>query len=525
MTPVGREINETRPAYGLFSADDFLVGKGEAAASLNHAILPQALWFFRAETVAVPAPERPVAGFDPAVPALRDLECWNAKTPADALGDYPGIIWVAGAEVIEPARLDDGGERLRTPGGGLPFSLTPKIPSNLSYWNEKSRAFFAHRDLRLRGATVGGGFVARSIWPLDFRLDPAAPVSAIELTPQALRDAVRGEPRGGAQSEFASRVVWQRTPESACSRAGRPVIGLMLNGAQGDDDEAHAGHFSVLTGRVGAHGEMHDWLVANYYTLASESEKGILPAMLPLENFLTDLNSGQSWYRPSSMLVAVLRDERAAVRLCSAQARLFNHYYRYPLAYHHAVANCTGISVSTLRTLGWRVPALGATGWLKAFAALPLIALKSGKLGKGKAMFDYLTEDRTRLLPALAFEQAGADLLRLVGGRAARPLSGFETWLAQDVEEILFVRIPQLPSSRAWGDYPVASVDEYQARLPKEPAQQKIIPVEKRTFPASFGTLVEPGRQALRSDCAVAGMLFVIALVCVAALAYSGVLQ
>ena len=38
----------------------------------------------------------------------------------------------------------------------------------------------------------------------------------------------------------------------------------------------------------------------------------ILAAMLPLDNYLADVNSGQSWYRPSYMLVAVLRNDRAA---------------------------------------------------------------------------------------------------------------------------------------------------------------------------------------------------------------------
>ena len=506
---------ESPPAYGLFPADDFLVGAGAAAASLNGGVLSQALWFFRTETVAVPAPGHPLAGFDPAAPALVDLERWSASTSQASTRDYPGVVWVGGAEVVEPARLDASGERLLASDGERPFSLAPRMASNRSYYNAESRAFFSRRELRLRGATAGTDFVVRTIWPRDFRLDPQAPVSAIDPSPQALRDFVRD----GPPDEFSTRVVWRRAAEAGQTRAGRPLIGMLLNGAQGDDDEAHAGYFSLLTGRVGVRGEMHDWLAANYYTLAAENEKGIVPAMLPLENFMADLNSGQAWYRPSWMLVATLRDERAAMRLSSAQARLFNHYYRYPLAYHHAVANCTGISVSTLRALGWRVPALGATGWLKACAALPLIALKSGSLGKGKAMFDYLTEDRSRLLPALAFEQAGADLLRLVGGLAARPRSRFEEWLAQDVEEILLVRIPQLPSSRAKGDFPVASVDEYRARLPKAPAQQKIIPVEKRVFPPDFGTLAEPGRKPLRSDYAVAAMLFVFVSACVGVLA------
>jgi hypothetical protein len=44
------------------------------------------------------------------------------------------------------------------------------------------------------------------------------------------------------------------------------------------DDEAHAGHFAIATGRIDAHGDIGDWLVNNYYSLDIESEKGILAA-------------------------------------------------------------------------------------------------------------------------------------------------------------------------------------------------------------------------------------------------------
>ena len=72
----------------------------------------------------------------------------------------------------------------------------------------------------------------------------------------------------------------------------------MVNGAQGDDDEAHGGHFALVTGRTQPDGAIGDWLVNNFYSLDVESEKGILAAPLPLDNYLADLNSGQGWYRP-----------------------------------------------------------------------------------------------------------------------------------------------------------------------------------------------------------------------------------
>ena len=505
MTPAPVSVADNSAAYGLFPAGDFRLTTGECS---DCATIPQALWFFRHESIAVPRPGLPLAGFDPSLRAVDDLRRWSSLTPPGTARDYPALVWVGSPQVIAAARLDPGGDRVQTAGGAVELALAPRLASNRSWLDEKSSAFLSRRPLRLRGTMVDDGsargrrFVARSLWPADFRIDPAAPLQPLAARAQAIRAFVRGEPDGGARSEFSTRLVWQRGP--AALRAGRPLIGIMLNGAQGDDDEAHGGHFGLITGRVGEQGQVHDWLIANYYTLDAESEKGIIAAMLPLDSYLADLNSGQSWYRPSYMLVATLRDERAAAHLSSALARVFNQFYRHQFVYQHAAANCTGISMSTLRTIGWRVPALGPISWLKAIFGLPTVALRSASLSKGKAIFDYFTEEQTRLLPALAFEQAGADLLQLVSGETTRPLTTYEELLKNDVEEILLLRIPQLPSSRAWGTYPVTSIDEYRRRLPRDPAQQQIVPVGPRPFPRELKDPAAPEVKPLRSDYAVA---------------------
>ena len=253
----------------------------------------------------------------------------------------------------------------------------------------------------------------------------------------------------------------------------------------------------------------------NFYTLDSESEKGIVAAPVPLDNYLGDLNSGQAWYRPSYMLVATLSDARSAARLQSALGRVYNQFYRHQFAYQHARANCAGISVNTVRTLGWRVPARGSESWAKAIVALPLVAAKEGSLTKGKATFDYLTEDRTVLYPAVAFEEMGADLLRLASGRGGRALSEFEALLAEDIQEILLVRVPQFPSSRAWGNWPVESSVEYNARIPDDSAEHKIIPVPPRPFPEELRDPRSPAEPWLRSDYALAawGLAIVVLIV------------
>jgi hypothetical protein len=502
--------NHAMPAYGLFPADQFVVTNGGCR---DCTALPQALWYFRNETIAVPNQGAPLAGFDPALPVRDDLVAWAKVTPINAATTYPPLIWLGAPDTVSGAQLADDGRTIRSGGSEMALQLAPKLPLNSAWFDANSVAFFRGRPLKMRGNQQGEGFVARTFWPQDFRL-PEAPASvALAADPSALRGWVRAQAQGGAQSPFAVESLW-RWPGSSAPRAGQPLIGLMLNGAQGDDDEAHGGHFAVITGRIGAQGGMDEWLVNNFYTLDSESEKGIIAAPVPLDNYLGDLNSGQAWYRPSYMLVATLKDARSAAHLQSALGRVYNQFYRHQFAYQHARANCAGISVTTARTLGWQIPARGSEGWPKAIVGLPLVAAKEGSLTKGKATFDYLTEDQTRLYPAAAFEEMGADLLRLASGRAGRKLSEFERVLAEDIEEILLVRVPQFPSSRAWGDYPVETSVEYTARVPKNPADQKIIPVPPRKFPDELRDPRSPAEPWLRSDYAVAAWgLAIVALI------------
>ena len=121
------------------------------------------------------------------------------------------------------------------------------------------------------------------------------------------------------------------------------------------------GHFALVTGRVQTDGAIGDWLASNFYTLDSESEKGIVAAPVPLDNYLADLNAGQAWYRPSYLIVAVLSRPRAAALLQSALGRVYNQFWRHQLVYYHPSRNCTSISVDTLRALGFPVAARAAT--------------------------------------------------------------------------------------------------------------------------------------------------------------------
>jgi len=482
-------------SLGLYDARAFRLTTGTCG---DCASLRQALWYFQRETIAVPLPGAPIATFAPGVRAADDVRAWAAaRKPATPL-DYPPLVWVAAPQVAAGARLTSDataltfGDRV-----DVPFRLTPKIPLNRSWFDASSAAFFAQRAIKVRGTLASEGIVARTLWPEDFRLDAAPPRRELprsEPPVEALRALLRAEPQGGAQSPYAAHVVWQRGRPAAgpAFPPGRAVIGIMVNGAQGDDDEAHGGHFALVTGRSQADGAIGDWLVNNFYSLDVESEKGILAAPLPLDNYLADLNSGQGWYRPSYMLVAALSDERAAVLVQSALNRVYNQFYRHQLVYQHATMNCAGISVDVLRALGWDVPARGPTNRALAAVGFPYFLATERSLAKTRTAFDYLYEDQTRLMPAAAFEEAGASLLALAGaagtaGTAAGRTDGpLERMLAADVEAIAFLRFPQLPSSRAFGTAPAVTTWEYRTLVPADPAEAQIVAVPPRPFPAGL---------------------------------------
>ena len=473
-------------AFGLYPASAFRITTGECS---DCPTIRQALWYFRAETIAVPRPGLPVASFATGVHAFDDVRQWAATRRADAPIDYPPLVWVAAPDVVRHARLADDRRSLVTPDGALAFEPAPKIALNRSYFDASSLAFFATRALTVRGTPAGDAFVARSFWPEDFRVGGVAPPARALPDPASpalsLRALMREAPQGGAQSPYAAVTLWQR--DAAFTQwAGRPVLALMVNGAQGDDDEAHGGHFALVTGRVQPDGAIGDWLVNNYYSLDVESEKGIIAAPVPLDNYLADLNSGQGWYRPSYLLVAVLRDERAAVLVQSALNRVYNQFYRHQLDYYHPNQNCASISIDTLRALGWSIPVRGPSSRLLAWLGFPFIALKELSIGKAKLAFDYLRTDQTRLMPAAALEEAFGSLLAIGGGKLPEHAGALAHMLADDLDALAFVRFPQFPSSRAFGDAPAVTTWEYKARVPNDPALAQIVPVPPRPFPVAL---------------------------------------
>lgn len=467
---------------GLHDPSGFrLVGGAQAGVAL----IPAARHLFGAETVAVPVAP-PFATFAPAADPFEDIRAW-AATPGPLT--KPPLVWIAAGERRTGIRISALGERFEADGVSAPFRVVPRIALNRSYADASTWSWLAQRTVTMRGEPApDGGFVARTLWPEDWRIDDAAPVVSVAATaaPElAIRGLMRGAPRGGADSPFATQVIWERDG-SRREWAGRAILGLVVNGSQGDDDEAWGGHFALMTGRLPADGRISDLLVANFYSLDVHSEKGILAAPVPLDNYLGDLNSGQAWYRPSFVMLAILRDERAPALVQGALNRLYLQFWRRQLPYRHATMNCASISIDTLRALGWPIRARGPSDRALAWLSVPAKIFREGSVASARTAYEYLTEDRTRLMPCAAFEEVAADLLRLARPGAGAGDGPLARWVAEDLVAVVGARVPQLPSSRRLGSWPVANPREYLDAIPGDPADVQIVPVPPRHFPDSL---------------------------------------
>ena len=483
---------------GLYARGDFVVTTGE-----NAALAPAARWLFAQEWIAVPREGVATAGHGVGIDAFEDVRAWAASAEARTAQDLrPPLVWIAAPERVRGARLAADAASATIEGRERRLLLGPRLTSNLSWFDGSSAAFFAPLPVALRGTSLAdGGFEARTLWPESFRLDERGAVLPLDVAggdeEAALRALVRADD-GGARTPWSTRVLWERAGVSR-SWSGKTALIVMVNGAQGDDDEAWGGHFAVGTGRVGRDGDLADILVDNFYSLDVVSEKGILAAPVPLDNYLADLNSGQAWYRPSAILVAVLADPAAAARVQAAFHRVYAQFWRHQLPYRHTTLNCAGISVDTLRALGWTLPgrAPGALAHIAAWLAVPVTLAKERSVTQARGAYEYLTQDRERLFPAVAFEAVAGSLLRLAGSNPGRDASEVERLLARDLEALVFVHVPQLPSSRAAGSWPVASPLEYHGKVPRDPADVKRVPVPARPFPSTLrdpDLLPEPRR-------------------------------
>ena len=135
---------------GLYRAGDFRLTDGRCT---DCDAIPQALWYFRDEAIAVPRPGLPVAGFARGASAFDDVARWAAGHAPGTPADYPTLIWVGSPAVLRGARLDAAGTHIAVAGTTMAFDVVPKIPLNRSYYNAASVAYFTGRTLKMRGET------------------------------------------------------------------------------------------------------------------------------------------------------------------------------------------------------------------------------------------------------------------------------------------------------------------------------------------------------------------------------------
>jgi len=475
--------------------------------------------WFRHETAARPAAQGPAAVTGSPASALEDLAAWRARG-GHREDRLPPLVWHGSPAVVPRAVASPAGDALRLPDGRhLALAWAPRIVENRSWMDPGTFAWLDGRELRLRGwlesdEAARPRFVARTAWPREWRLD----LPSLEARPPGAGEslaALMERDGGGARAPFEQRLLWERSPGAARVPVQHFVLALMLNGAQGDDDEALGGHFAVVTGRLDGDGRVDHWLVTNFYGVDKVSEKGILPATLPMDAYMTDVNSGQQWYRPSVMLVAVLDDPAAPLVVQRALDRLLERFQRRHVEFDHARANCTGLSLDALEASGWRYPRRGPNSRVLATAGFFVTSLAEGSFGAGRGTWHYLIEEQARLLPRAGFEILGADLLDLVSGRARRAPSELERALRDSAVAVAWLRFPQIPSSRAFGRDAAASPADYLSRVPADRARWKTIALEPRPYPGHIRDWRPP--PPLLSDSQVGVVAFGLLAVALAA--------
>ncbi len=439
---------------GLYPQGDFTLTTGHRCADCNAP--KEGLWYFEDEVIAVP------------------------KT------GQAGIVWIGSTQMLEHVTLSADGQSIRlTDGAVVPFKLTPKIQSNRSFYNQSTVDYFQNRPLRVRGEwAVKDGvktFVARTIWPEDQRVDISHLKTADVKSAKDI-DALVTKDDGGPKDPYSATLLW-KNGEDAASWSGKPVMGLMLNGGQGDDDESQGGHFSLFTGRMGPNGEMADWMFDNFYDMDQYSEKGIIAGMVPMDKYMADVNSGQSYYRPTQMIVAVMKDDALARKVQDDFKTRYQQYYAHQIKYDHTHNACTSLIVDVLRADGWDYPLAGPSPGLSRFSLSMLAGVFSLSPKKYADVNDALSQERTHLFPRAAFDSLSGDMIGMADGSVKRQLTPFEEQLKDGLVALVLVQLPQFPSSRAFGQFPVADGVEYFHRAPLLPSNWKTVPTLPRSFP------------------------------------------
>jgi hypothetical protein len=58
--------------------------------------------------------------------------------------------------------------------------------------------------------------------------------------------------------------------------------------------------------------------------------------------------------------------------------------------------------------------------------------------------------------------------------------------LAEDITALVYLQVPQLPSSRKFGTFPIVSPEEFLGAVPHDPSEAQVVPVPPRPFPPAL---------------------------------------
>lgn len=399
--------------------------------------------------------------------------------------------WLAGATCLDSVQMLDAEHAQLGNGEVFRWRLSPKIASNRSWFTPASQQFWQAQPLRLRGGwredAQGNFFEVRVVWPLTWQWQDAQTLSVREPEEARLR-----RERGGAQIAFSAQCQWRQHGQTGASKDHcQHAIGFILDGAQGDDDEAHGGHFALMLGsssRPGKPVTSTDMLVANFYNPDVTSEKGILPAFTPLDTYLCEINAGQQNYRPSCALVLTLHSGDCLWSLYQQLALQMHRLYSHHLHYDHAAMNCTGITMDALNAIGFQRGLRGPSSRLMAVLAAALTLYRERDRARATRICRYFLTEQTRLLPAQAYFACQQHLWDLLT-QADHAQTPWTAQLALDAGALYRLHFPQVPSSRAFGREPLICLRDFAGRVPKRRADWNTIPSCPREFPAHLRAL------------------------------------
>ena len=150
--PMPGFVPASATVLGLYQGSDYRLTTG---ACTNCATPKQALWYFRDDLIAVPTDGVNTAGFTRGITTQEDIRRWYASATPQDLQARPPMLWIGATHQARDVRLTDEDRLQFGDGRSVSFQTVPKIKTNLSYYDDSSKAFFQKRPLRVRASSAG----------------------------------------------------------------------------------------------------------------------------------------------------------------------------------------------------------------------------------------------------------------------------------------------------------------------------------------------------------------------------------